>query len=919
MTATENEALDWTELRALIASRVPQNVIDGLADLPVTRLRHLRAPLKAHLSELRQEMSSSDPGRYRVAHDQLAATFVAGILCAGTPREAYSWLTQRRLLDTSWPTDGGGSTNSDHHRILALLLGHRDRAWQQELAVRLAEWLPANRGTAPWLIIYGLAAWSGTDLPTTDGFIRGWVSQGSGIRYNHQEIREWFAAQGWREPVPHHTTLRSWLSAEPRLAEFVPRLFEVDDIGAEFIDPYAARFGVDNEWPKVLTALAEEGVLDRGKLLDQCLAKLLRGDRPGNLRGFVALHDQLAPTPEETADRVGTYIRLAAAGAGAPAKIAQKLLKTLDSQGRLAPDAFDELCAAVLARSETTLANVQLAWMDKVLRRDPAQSAVLMGTVAAAFNHPAATVQERALGLAGRWIGDLGPELQEQVRDAAGTVDAALRSEAARLLGADTAQPGIPSPGLPAPAARTLPKAIESPTELAERYSALLVTRQLDPMELERVLEGAVTQYHADRGAVARAFVPLADRCPAQDDANPWSVTTTALALGCLMDVLAGRLSQVAAQARSMLIEGRFASLDHIPLRRIHEMAKQLPSSPVPCLLAAPTRADGSIDPAVFRGRLDRFQAESVTPWPDDLEQALLRLSDGARSDIAERVRKMAGPGCDAVVLPVFSDFHIQALGVDELPDETGHRRISTPRVAPVMKVMETTAEPEECSLAGVLAQTPDHLEPQAYYWPHWNGRANTLIGLWPGIAPHHPDLIAAHALPTFFNQAGDGTSDTGITVLPLLAESSGAPGPVLHLALAHGLSAATPASRTAAVDALLTLAALDRLDPVLLGSLLATLWQEYIVRPGRFLKALGEAARAGAAAQVWTVVRTVVTGVAAQPDLRGLPDLLSLGSECAALGDVRAEFPELADLALRAKPARLAKEAKRLQELLCR
>ncbi|MEE1783264.1 DUF6493 family protein [Streptomyces sp. SP17BM10] len=819
------------------------------------------------------------------------------------------------MLDTTWPVEWGGSTNSDPRRILALLLlGHRTRAWQQDLAVRLAEWLPTNRGQAPWLITYGLAAWSETVLPATDGFIRGWVSQGSGIRYQHQEIYEWFAARGWREPVPHHTTLLSWLRAEPRLAEFVPRLFEVDGVGGEFVDPYAARFGADNEWPKALTALAEEGALDRGVLLDQCLARLLRGDRPGNLRGFVALHEQLAPTPEETAERAGTYIRLAADAAGTVSKIALKLLSTLDSQRPLNPDAFHDLCSAVLTRPETTLARGQLAWMDKAVRRDPVRAGALVDALALAFGHPATAVQERAVGLAARWMPHLDPQAQARLKDAIGAVDASLQSEASRLLGAADPQPEIRSLMLPVPPVRTIPEAIESPAELAERFAAVLVSRRCDPMELERVLEGAVTQYHADCGAVAEAFAPLAARYPAQQEAGRWSVSTMELALGCLLDVLAGRSSHVAVQVRALLLEERLTSVDHIPLRRIYEIAKRLPGEAVPCLLATPTLASGSIEPVVLAGRLDRFQADSVTPWPDDLEQALLRLPEDARSDIAGQVRLLAVGGSDVVVLPVFSGFHTQAFGIDEFPDADGYQRISTPRVVPVMK---TVGRPEECTLARILAQIPDPLEPQAYFWPNWNGRSNTLIGLWAGLAPHHGDLIAAHALPTFFKQADDDTSDTGITVLPLLAESGGSGAPVLHLALAYGLTAAGPRSRTAAVDALLTLAALDTLDPALLGGLLAALWHEHIARPNRFLKALGEAARAGAAAQVWTVVRTLITSVAAQPGLKGLPDLLSLGSECAALGNVRTEFPELGELALQVKPARLAKEAERLQEIL--
>nr|WSX78752.1 DUF6493 family protein [Streptomyces sp. NBC_00899] len=920
MTAMDDETVGWDELRALIAGRVPQHVIERLSGVPASRLRHLRAPVKALLGELRREMAARDPARYAAAHDQLAATFVAGVLCSGTPREAFGWLTQRRLLDTTWPRPDGGSTNVDHHRVLALLLlDHRDRDWQRDLALRLAEWLPTNRGRGPWLITYGLAAWSETDLPTTDGFIRGWAWQGSAIRYDHhQEIREWFAEQGLRAPVPHHSTLLSWLRAEPRLAEYVPRLFEVDDIGAEFADAYAAGFGADNEWAKALTALADEGALDRGRLLDQCLAKLLRGDRPGNLRGFAALHDQLAPSRDETAARAGTYVRLAADGAGTVAKTAQKLLKALDAEGRLETGDFEELCAAVLTRPETAPATAQLAWMDKVLRRDPARAAVLVATAALAFGHPAVGVQERALALVGRWMVHLGPEVQEQVREAAGALDAALRPEAARLLGEEAGAAGTPPPPLPAVPVPKMPPAVGSPADLAERFAALLVARRIEAMELERVLEGAVVHHHADAAAVARAFAPLAARRPAQSDANGWSVTTMQLALGCLMDVLAGRSSDLAAQARKLLTEDRFPSVDHVPLLRVHEIAERLPAEEPPFLLATPTRADGSIDPAVLAGRLDRFRAASVTPWPDDLEQALLRIPPAARAAVT--VPTQAGPGSDARTLPVFSGFHTQPFGVEEVPDAEGQRRIATPRVVPVMTA---ATPPQQRTLAAVLSQTPDPLEPQAYFWPHWMGRTYELSALWPSIAPHHQDLIAAHALPPLFKQAGDDTSRIGTTVLPLLAESagsespSGAAGPVVHLALAYGLTAASRENRTAAVDALLALAALGRLDAAQLADCLAALWHEHLARPNRFVAALGEAARAGAAAEVWTVVRTAVSRVVTTPALKGLPDLLALGSQCAAAGHVSDDFPELAQLALHARPARLATEAGRLQEIL--
>ncbi|NUS15564.1 MAG: hypothetical protein HOY69_29920, partial [Streptomyces sp.] len=848
---------------------------------------------------------------YVAAYDQVAATFVAGILCSGTSREAFGWLTQRRLLNVTWPLEYGGSTNADYHRILTLLLlDHRDRDWQRDLALRLAEWLPADRGHGPWLITYGLAAWTETDLPATDGFIRGWVTQGDLISWQgHREIREWFADQGWREPVPRHTTLLSWLRAEPRLAEYVPRLFEVDDVGSELADPKAARFGAENGWPEALTTLANEGVLDRDALLDQCLAKLLRGDRPGNLRGFVALHDRLAPSPDEVAARVGTYVRLAADGAGTAAKAAQKLLKALDTDGRLEPRDFEELCTAVLTRSETTLATAQLTWMDKVVGRDRAQAPALAGAAALAFGHPATAVQERALALAGRWLAYVGPDVQAQLRDAAGSLDAALQHEAARVLG-DTGDAPAPSPRLPAPQARKLPPVVGSPGDLAERFAALLVARTIEPMELERVLEGAVVQFHADADAVARAFAPLAARHPAREDAGGWTASGLNLGLDCLMDVLAGRSARIAGAAWTALAEGHSASLDTIPLRRIHEVAAQLQGGKAPFLLATPTRADGSIDLAVLAERLDRFRAEDVTPWPDDLEQALLRLPRGAHAGLADR---LPAPSGHATGLPEFASFHTHPRGVEEAPDAFGYGQTSAPRVVPVMTA---ATEPDAGTLAAVLSRTPDPMDPHPYYWPYWDGRTNRLMGLWPAIAPHHPDVIAAHALPILFSQV-ESTSNTGDAVLPLLAESGDAAGPVVHLALAYGMTAAGAASRTAALDALLTLAALGRLDGPLLGQVVAALWHEQIARPNRFESVLGEAARAGAAAEVWTAVRALLTHVAGQPSLKGLPALVSLGAECAAAGNIRGGVPELDALALQSKPVRLAKEAKRLQEIL--
>ncbi|WP_344329445.1 DUF6493 family protein, partial [Kitasatospora putterlickiae] len=612
----------WDEVRVLIAARVPQGVIDRLSPVPAAGLGHLRAPLRRLRTELLRELSAGDPRRYSAAYDQLAALQFAGIYSAATPAEALDWLTARRLLSFTWPLPGGGSTNADARVVLlALLTPHRDAAFQRELAVRLAEWMPARGDRFRWVIAHGLAVWTGAEVPATDGYLTGWLHEARLIRYDHRETGEWFADQGLRPPVPHHDTLRSWLRAEPRLAEFVRRLFDVPDAGSAFTDPYAPRFGPDNEWPKALTALAGEGVLDRAELLDRCLGRLLRGDRPGNLRGFVRLYEALAPDAEEVAARARDHVRLAADGAPTAAKAAQTALRSLDA--RLPAELFTELTAAVLARPEKALATVQLGWADAALRRDPTGADDLLPALAVAFAHPASAVQERALRLVARHLSDVAPATAEAVRAAATGLGPALRADAQGLLAVPTvvAEASAAARPVPVPPA-ALPAPPAGPVELAERPAAVLADGIPDPGEFEVVLAALVAERHRDAAALGAALAPLA----------PGSVLVRGIGtvggtLGRLLDALSGREHGSAALTAELLaLPAPLRTPALIPALRVLEAACGVAEAPVPVLLATPTGGDGTLDPAARTERLAAHRAAGARPWPADLAQALLRV-----------------------------------------------------------------------------------------------------------------------------------------------------------------------------------------------------------------------------------------------------------------------------------------------------
>ncbi|WP_316528159.1 DUF6493 family protein [Kitasatospora brasiliensis] len=913
MTDRTSETISWDEVRALIAARVPQGVIDRLSPLPVAELRHLRAPLRGLRTELSRELSSRDNQRYRTAYDQLAPLHFAGILSAATPAEAHGWLTARRLLTESWLRAGGGGDNPDFHTVLlALIRQDRDAAYHRELAVRLAEWLPARGDHARWFLAHGLAVWSGADLPATDGYLTGWVHEGGMTRYPyHREIGGWFADQGLREPVPHHDTLLSWLRDQPRTAEFVRRLFDVPDVGTAFADPYAAADGPDHAWPTALTALAAEGVLDRAELIDRCLGRLLRGDRPGNLRGFLRLYAALAPDTEELLARAHDLVRLAAEGAPGAAKAAQTALRSVD--GRLPADLFGELTAGVLARSEKALATTQLTWADAVLRRGGAAADDLLPALAAAFIHPAPAVRERALGLVARHLPDAAPATAETVRAAAGGLGPALRPEARRLLALPdlataTAQAAAALPAAPA----ALPAAPAGPLDLAERFGALMADRIPDPGEFETVLAALVAEHHRDAAALRSALAPLAAR-RVEHKVHFVEARSIDGALGCLLDALTGRPHESGGYGAHLLDpHAQIRSPAVIPVVRVHEAAHHVADAPVPLLLATPTAGDGTIDPAVLVERLAAYRAVGARPWPADLAQALLRTDPGAVPAVRATAAAFGWDLPADTPLPAPDGFHTQTADQPEQLSRYGWVPATLPRIVPLAATAARVPE----GITGLLHFLPDPTETGHFTGMLLTSFAEVVQLSW--LAPWHPETVAAHGLPAVVSQAGSASGFRAANpLLPGLAQSPGEFGTVGHLALAYGLTAVRADHRTAALDALLALAARGRLRPEVLGDWLTALWRLTAAKPNRFLPVLADAARSGAGREVWAVLATVITALVSEPGRRGLADTLALAADCAAAEGIHTPLPALDTLTTPPAPTRVRTEAARLARLL--
>ena len=841
----------------------------------------------------------------RIARNRTPAFVAAAVGLAGGVRIAEQVLR----MGVSW------TPAAEDYDLIAAVLADRNPRWLASLVAR-----GLDRQTWP-----GLALW-----PLARRLVRlGVIAPPDVPGYTTWMVLSMVGhfQQGYSSEL-----LSKLLDDPGLLDDEVWRLFTVPGAGSALA---RTAWRWEDAWANALAALAERGLLERGRLLDACLGAFLR-DFPANDVGwYAAFHDRLAPTLEEMAERFPGYLALLAATSKAGVSLGQRTCGALLDAGRLDVSALLAASAAVLQFPQKAVATAQLKLLGRVAARFPAQTSAALVAAAQAFLHPREDVQQAALRLIARHGVPADPAARAAIGDLAASLSPVLARDVAALdLAAGPSPAGGPAPSesVDPPAAvssaqaPTAPPAdpepvtpVTDPGELVQLLAQLLEDAS-DALAVERALGGAVRLAALPLGDRARLAGPLLSRAMQMGGmGNPSTAPVTRAGLACLTAAWATGTMPWADDRFSALWnfsgqwvnpDGSARSIGGTLSARIRRAVKFVTVQYPALLLAEPEFGDGAISHDTFLERtsaLARMSRPAVAApiAACDLEVALLRLAPDTDDAFWAQWGKASGLDaaaardlCETASAPL--DFAIDAEGPN-LPRTFAH--LAGPALA---------GRPATGCWRLLTDLATD-------YRARW---VDESVAIWPLLAPHQPELIAAHLLQPLSCGLEHGRS-AALAAVGCLAPSGHPFGKVGHLALAAGLAAAEPDTRIAAADAWIRIARDGRLSPALAADVITLGLSHFALRPSRLAEALRQCTLDPAAAPA--VAQTMMLAAAALLPAKpgGLHLLLELACHAVISCEGRQSGidaihlpPPLTTLAASRDRTKLAESARRLIQL---
>lgn len=531
----------------------------------------------------------------------------AAIAWAGTA-------TARKLVSEFWRVGFELQENPELADDVYAVLAARGRAFFETLTRGFLRGEPAF---GSWTLVRRAVREGLIEPPEDDEYVRGLV------------FGVWPAHTG----ASDLTAAYRGLIADPGLLEReVWQLFEVDAGGPlanantwqerEPGQPFEGYTTGENRWLYAFKRLADEGRLDRGRLLDASLEALVRDFRASTVGWYAKLHEALQPTEAERLDRIDRYLALVTSPAPAVVKEGLAALRAIEDA--VPPDAFARVASTPFTQRQKNLSTETLSLLARLCKRHPDAREVLLEAAAHALAHERADVQERALKLLEQhadavpraallaYVEAVSPTLRSRLEALTGV--AAPRDERATIEILAPVQPR-PTPELVRELHPRL-EPVESVDELIE-VAAMLVEGQGSGDDCERFLDG-VSRLCGERPAgFERRTAGLAQRATAAF--SIWGLQSAGTELMAYV---------VCAWTQGATLHARFdysRTVLGFLARRAEEVATRAARGVARPLLAFPTHSGGWIDPDVLAEREHARGRVFNRPDPHDRVQARIR------------------------------------------------------------------------------------------------------------------------------------------------------------------------------------------------------------------------------------------------------------------------------------------------------
>ena len=464
------------------------------------------------------------------------------------------------------------------------------------------------------------------------GQIRGFMAQGLCDAPKHEN---WLLGHMWwlRDHIDHRReTLAETLRSRPQwLATDLWQMLDLEGIGDCSLagtDKYACG---QQTWADALKELADEGTVDRARLLDVTLEALARDYLPFRAGWFSRFHEHLQPTPEERTQRSEQYLLLLGSSVPPTVTFAAKALLAVDQHAAIDAHRIAESMDPMLGHKAKATVEIALRLLTRARQRNPMLLDATAQAVCRALLHDAAAVQQAAL----RWLGNAyeTPAL------------ASLAVRAAIATARDTVQPSLQpllEPWLgaageaPNSALAETPGAFfGTPTEpvvaIATRDELLLeltaaVEAPHDAIAFERVLDGVARfgPTPPDLHALAKRAAKLIERYEDVEGHDPVQLN--------LCQLVVAWYSGAAIRATPYVRDQWYGpSHARLLLLVLAEIAQQLGTSQQ--RLSTPTDTRGFVAADELVRRAQNRSGDNLA----DQVLSLLRLAPGGRSNAVRR------------------------------------------------------------------------------------------------------------------------------------------------------------------------------------------------------------------------------------------------------------------------------------------